>query len=320
MTGMKNTLTILLTFLVLSPATAETVRGAPAGRLVIDAGEKRTLTTEFFEHQVVIFDLAGNTRFLRGIEIELTAPTTAAQNTITVTFYRNIKETGEDEWEGAPVYTESLTEKIASVYQIPLRAGAEFRRIPYVSLFPEPLEETAFPLLLHISPAKAAPEESAPFHLSVKPIPGDEGAVELTLHHPESLGAKPVSVLIDDEMVENIGAPQFLREGEHHLLVLSEDYRIESRRFLVDRGKTTEIDITLKDTVPLLLFEAPDRALIFIDNERIIATDAPHPVAPGTYDIKIQVSDYAIIKTVQVQKGKTYRIAFTIDMSVSETD
>jgi hypothetical protein len=171
-----------------------------------------------------------------------------------------------------------------------------------------------------VRPANVPADENTLFHLRVKPVHGDEGAVKLTLRYPQLLRDKPVSVLIDDEVVENVADPQFLREGEHRLLVISEDYRTESRRFLVDRGKTIEIAIMLKDTTPLLLFEAPDRALIFINNKRIVVTDAPYPIAPGTYDIKIQASDYTIIKTVQIQKGKTYRVAFTIDMSVSEAD
>ncbi|MDR0639657.1 MAG: hypothetical protein LBG27_12280 [Spirochaetaceae bacterium] len=318
---MKNALVVLLVFLALPPGAAETVKGAAAGRLVVDTSGDKTLTAVFSENHVVILDLDGDTRFLRGLEIELTTvQNTFAQNAFALSFYRDIKEIGEDEWEGTPVYTENLAGKIATVYQVPFRPNSGFRRTPYVSLLPEPIEETAFPVLLRIIPAKAPAEEIALFHLSVKPVPGDEGAVKLTLRYPQLLRDKPVSVLVDDEVVENVADPQFLQEGEHQLLIISEDYRTESRRFLVDRGKTTEISITLKDTMPLLLFEAPDRALIFINNKRITTTSAPYPIAPGTYDIKIQVSDYTIIKTVQIQKGKTYRVAFTIDMSVSETD
>jgi hypothetical protein len=316
---MKKALGILLVLLALPPMAAETVQAVSAGKLVIDTSGDKTLIAAFSENHAVILDLDGDTRFLRGLEIELTVTSTVAQNAA-VSFYRDIKETNENEWEGTPVYTEQLAGKIATVYQVPFRPNSGFRRTPYVSLLPEPIEETAFPVLLCVRQAKVPTEEIALFHLSVKPIHGDEGAVKLTLRYPQLLRDKPVSVLIDDEVVENVADPQFLREGEHRLLVISEDYRTESRRFLVDRGKTTEIVITLKDTMPLLLFEAPDRALIFVNNKRIITTGAPYPIAPGTYDIKIQVSDYTIIKTVQIQKGKSYRVAFTIDMSVSETD
>jgi hypothetical protein len=321
---MKTTLGVLLIFLAWAPAAAETVQAVSAGRLVVDTGGGRTLTAVLSENQAVILELDGGTRFLRGLEIEITAPNTVALNAFVVSFYRDIEEIDEDKWRGTLVYSEHLAGKIATVYQIPFRPNAGFRRTPYVSLLPEPIEETAFPVLLRVSPvnvsSSAASEEAAPFHLSVKAVPGDEGVVKLTLHYPPLLRDKPVSVLIDDEVVDNVASPRFLREGEHQLLVISEDYRTESRRFLVDRGKTTEISITLQDTVPILLFEAPDRALIFINNKRIIPGGAPYPIVPGTYDIKIQVSDYTIIKTVQIQKGKTYRIAFTMDLSVSETD
>jgi hypothetical protein len=322
---MKKLQCVLSAVFVLSsmPMAAETVKAALADRLVVDTSRNEAVTALFPENQAIILDIGGDTRFLRGVEIELTVPQSAlARNPLSLTFYRDAKETGktEDEWEVYPVYTESLAGKIAPVYQIPLKPDSGLRRTPYVTVLPETLDETAFPLLLRITSAKTPPDEITLFHLSVKPVASDEGAVKLTLYYPQLLRDRPASVLIDDEVVENIANAQFLREGEHQLLVVSEDFRTESRRFFVDRGKTTEISITLKDTIPVLLFEAPDRALIFVNNRRIITTDAPYPIAPGIYDIKIQVSDYTIIKTVQIQKGKTYRVAFTVDMSVSETD
>jgi hypothetical protein len=322
---MKKLLCILSALFALSSTLlpAETVKAALADKLVVDAVSAEALTATFPENQALILDIEGDTRFLRGLEVELTAPQSAlARTAFFLTFYRDVKESGEaaDEWEAKPVYTENLAGKISTVYQIPLRMNAGFRRTPYVTLLPEAVDEAAFPLLLRITPARAASDEIALFHLSVRTVFGDEGAVKLTLRYPQLLRDRPVSVLIDDEVVDNVAALQFLKEGEHQLLVISEDYRTESRRFFVDRGKTAEIFITLKDTMPLLLFEAPERALFFINNRRITTTNAPYPIAPGIYDIKIQVSDYTIIKTVQIQKGKTYRIAFTMDLSVSEAE
>jgi hypothetical protein len=322
---MKKLLRILSVLFALysAPVAAETVNAPFAGKLVVNTTGNEAGTVAFSENQAVILDINGDTRFIRGVELELTSPqSTFARNTFVLTFYRDAKETGEtaDEWEANPVYTENLEGKTAPVYQIPFKLNSGLRRTPYVTILPEVLDMTAFPLLLRITPAKIQPDETALFHLSAKPVISDEGAVKLTLRYPQLLRDRPVSVLIDDEVVENIAAAQLLREGEHQLLVISEDYRTESRRFFVDRGKMTEIFITLKDTMPLLLFEAPDRALIFINNRRIITTDTPYPISPGIYDIKIQVSDYTIIKTVQIQKGKTYRVAFTMDMSVDETD
>jgi hypothetical protein len=320
---MKKLLSILpaLFALCFASVTAETVNAPLTGRLIVDTTKSEAVTIVFSENHAVILDIVGDIRFSRGMELELTSPqSTFAKNTYVLTFYRDLKEPSETaaEWEAELLYTENLAGKIAPVYQIPFRLGSGLRRTPYVTVLPETLD--AFPLILHITPAKPSSDEAALFHLSAKPVFSDEGAVKMTLRYPQLLRDRPVSILIDDEVVENVSEALFLREGEHQLLIISEDYRTESRRFFVDRGKTAEIFITLKDTTPLLLFEAPDRALIFINNRRIITTDAPYPIAPGIYDIKIQVSDYTIIKTVQIQKGKTYRIAFTVDMSVNETD
>jgi hypothetical protein len=303
--------------------TAETIRAVLAGRLVVDTRKNEAVTMTLKENEAALLDLSGDTRFLRGLEIELTTTQNAlAQNTFTMALYRDITEIEDDEaeWENRPLYTENLAGKISTIYQIPFRVNAGLRRTPYASIVPSPVSETSFPILIRVIPAKAHSEEAAHFSLSARPLPGDEGAVKLTIRYPQMLRDQPVSVLIDDAVVDDISAPRFLREGEHQLLVISEYYRTESRRFLVEQGKTTDLIITLKDLTPLLLFETPNRALIYINNRRIDTVDAPYPIEPGIYDIKIQIGDYTIIKTVHVQKGKTYRIVFSMDMSVNETD
>ena len=304
-------------FLVPSGLAAEHLKGPFAGTFALDARRNEAAGMALAENQIALIEADGDLRFFRGLEFELTVPQHLMAAGYTVLFYAEVKERVEnEEWEARPLYTETVNGKHTAVFQIPFRPNAGLRRTPYVTLLPElPGGETALPLLVRVL---RAGEESGQVFVTTRLIPGDEGAVRLALRYPQLLRDRPVSVLIDDEVVTDAGALHILREGEHQLLVISEDYRTESRRFLVERGKIADITVTLKDTTPVLLFEAPDRAMIFINNRRIVNPDAPYPVTPGTYDIRIQVSDYTIIKTVQVHKGKTYRIAFTIDLSVSE--
>jgi hypothetical protein len=315
---MKNTALFLAVFLgMLSGMSAETLKGHFAGTIALDARRNEAAGMALLENQIALVEADGDLRFFRGLEFELTVPQHLIAAGYTVLFYAELKERVEnEEWEARPLYTETVNGKHTAVFQIPFRPNAGLRRTPYITLLPElPGGETALPLMLRVV---RAGEEGGQVFVTTRLIPGDEGAARIALRYPQLLRDRPVSVLIDDEVVNDLGALHILREGEHQLLVVSEDYRTESRRFLIERGKISDITVTLKDTTPVLLFEAPDRALIFINNRRIVNPDAPYPIAPGTYDIRIQVSDYTIIKTVQVLKGKTYRIAFTIDLSVSE--
>jgi hypothetical protein len=129
-----------------------------------------------------------------------------------------------------------------------------------------------------------------------------------------------VSILIDDKMVENGDEEQLLKEGEHSLVIVSEDYRSLSRRFVVERAKILDVQVELQDPTPLILFEYPENARIFLDNVLVNDPQAPHPVEPGLHEVRFQVSDYSIIRPVTVQKGKTYKVALSVDVDITENE
>jgi hypothetical protein len=158
------------------------------------------------------------------------------------------------------------------------------------------------------------------FNVTVRPILSDEGAVRLIPRYPAQLRGRPFTLLIDDVLVENLSDQQLLKEGEHHLVILSEDYRNESRRFMVERAKTIDLIIELQDPTPVIIFEGPENAVIFLNNVQIPRTRGPVTVTPGQYEAKFSIGDYTIIKTLNIQRGKTYRVAMAVDINVQESD
>jgi hypothetical protein len=191
-----------------------------------------------------------------------------------------------------------------------------------VSVLPVMALPASFPIIFRIMPViKGLSEEieTMRFNLNVKPILSDEGLVRLIPRYPEQLQNRPFTVLIDDEVIDRPGDEHFLREGEHHLVILSNDYRNESRRFMVDRGKTLDLVINLQDPTPLVIFEAPENAQIYFDNQ-LMNRSGPHPVEPGAHEVRFTMSDYSIMKTLVVQKGKTYHVAMSVDVDISESD
>jgi hypothetical protein len=121
-------------------------------------------------------------------------------------------------------------------------------------------------------------------------------------------------------VVERPQEERLLKEGEHSLVVLSNDYRNENRVFLVERGKILELMINLQDPTPLVIFEAPENAQIFFDNQPIPPLSGPLPVEPGLHEVRFQLADYRVVKSLVVQKGKTYRVAMAVDVNVMESD
>jgi hypothetical protein len=275
-----------------------------------------------------VIRLDQDTRFVRGVEIELTAPEAYLDyyGSLAIVLYADLDTApgpGAADLEARQISFEPIPNKIQTVYQIPIRDAHGLRTTPYSFVPTGVIEPGAFPLLFRIMPViKGLREEieAMVFQLRVKPVLSGEGAVRILHRYPEQLAGKPFVVLIDDAVVENPHEEQVLREGEHNLVVLSEDYRNESRRFMVERGKVLEVTVELQDPTPVITFEAPESALIYVDNRLLANTLKPYPVEPGRHEVKFQMSDYSIIRPLNARKGRTYHIALTVDLSISESE
>jgi hypothetical protein len=156
------------------------------------------------------------------------------------------------------------------------------------------------------------------FSLTVKPIMSDEGALRITFRYPEGMRDSPFTVLINDVAIRNPGEERLLKEGEYRLAIQSDYYRNQSIRFIVERAKTLNLEIELHDPRPRIIFEYPENTRVFLDNTLIPNPRDPLPVEPGPHEIRFQISDYTIIRTVTVQRGRTYRVALSLGVEITE--
>ncbi|MDR2029145.1 MAG: hypothetical protein LBP93_06375 [Treponema sp.] len=318
---------VFLFFLIL-PAGAESLRVLIAGDLAVsqDNPEGASIALSYIDS--VIIHLDRELRFFKGLELELTVPQNYLphRGSLAIALYADLDKTPEGgvaDLEGRRISFEPIPNKIQTIYQIPLRAGHGLRATPYVSIPAGIIPPSSFPVLFRLMPViKGLSEEieSMRFHLNAKPLFSDEGAVKINPRYPEQLPGRPFTVLLDDEVIDNPQDERLLKEGEHHLIILSDDYRNESRRFLIERGKILDLTINLQDPTPLVIFEAPENALIFFDGKPVANNSGAIPAEPGTHEVKFQMSDYSIIRTLSVQKGKTYRVALAVDVTISETE
>ena len=307
---------------------AESIRALIAGDITIALDNPAGVSIPLSYISSVVIRLEQDIRFLRGVEMELTAPETYLDHygSLAIALYADLDTSpgpGAADLEARRISFEPIPNKIQTVYQIPIRTAHGLRTTPYSAVPTGVIEPSAFPLLFRIMPViKGLREEieTMMFQLRVKPVLSGEGAVRILHRYPEQLTGKPFVVLIDDVVVEKPREELVLREGEHHLVVISEDYRNESRRFMVERGKVLEVMVELQDPTPVITFEAPESALIYVDNQLLTTTMKPYPVEPGRHEVKIQMSDYAIIRPLTAQKGKTYHIALTVDLTISESE
>jgi hypothetical protein len=309
----------------ISPNHAEELRLEPLG--VLDLSREDQYRVSLPGDGALLLNLGNDSRFFRGIELEIIAPPgwlPAPRGGLAFAAYADLDPPPEPDppvfqGRGRRFFYEALPEKSRTVYQIPLREGHGLETSPYALVISPPLSPASFPILVRLVPTGPGDPPGADFQLSLKPILGDEGAVRLNFRYPEHLPGRAFTVLVDDRLIEAAGE-LLLKEGEHRLLVLSDDYRSENRLFRVERGRVLDLNISLQDPTPLLLFEAPEQADIFLDNQALEGIRGPLPVEPGIHEVRFRLSDYSIARIIQVQRGKTYRIALTVDVDLSELD
>jgi hypothetical protein len=267
-------------------------------------------------------------RFMKGIEIEITAPRVwlGQRGSLVMAVYNNLNPktaAGVSDIDGRRIAFDPLPDKLQIVYQIPLRQGHGLRTTPYVTVPATVTPIETFPLIFRMmSVVKGLSEdiEEMKFNLIVRPILSDEGAVRLVPRYPPQLRNRPFTALIDDTVITNLSDQYVLKEGEHHLVILSEDYRNESRSFFVEKAKVLDLTVDLKDPTPLVIFEGPQNARIFLDNALVQRKGEPIPVDPGQHEAKFQIGDYTITKTLNIQRGKTYRVAIDVGLTINEED
>jgi hypothetical protein len=273
-----------------------------------------------------IITMSEDVRFFRGVELNFTVPQAylAYRGGLMVGVYaglETIPHVGVADVSARRLFFEVLPNKIQTIYQIPVQENHGLKTTPYVTVL-NGIASNAFPILFRITPAMKGIDEEVEkmrFTLSVKPIMSDEGALNISFRYPEQLTGKPFALLIDDVLIENVNEELLLKEGSHHLVVVSEDFRNESRLFLIERGKTLFLTIELQDPTPILMFEAPKNARVYIDGA-YVDSSKPLPVEPGQHEVRFVLSDYLIVRPITVRKGRTYKVVMTVSVDVSESD
>jgi hypothetical protein len=327
---MKRSLALLLILLFICTTTlyAENFRTVIVGSSEVSAQipDGTALNLSYIDSLLVY--LHDDLRFLRGVEIELTVPQLYLQyrGSLAVALYADIidgAETGVADVNARQLSIEPIPSKIQTIYQIPIVNDHGLRSSPYASLPAGVLLPASFPMLIRIMPViKGLSDriETMKFQINARPIFNDLGAVRIIPRYPQMLQGKPFTVIIDDTVIDNLDEELLLAEGDHNLAVISNDYRNESKRFIVEKSKVLDLAIELQDPTPLIIFAVPENTRVFFNNQQVTNIKMPYPTVPGEHQVRFQVGDYSIIKPLFIEKGKTYHVDLAIDVVVSENE
>jgi hypothetical protein len=321
---------IAIIFFLLFPCLilqAESFRTVVEGTVEISPGSADNVF-QIGINSAVIINLGSEIRFLRGIEIEISAPQSwlPYRGSVVMTMYNNINPQTADgiaDMDGSRIAFEPLPSRLRIIYHIPIRQQHGLRTTTSVTVPTGIVQPSSFPVMFRLMQvSKGLPDafENTLFSFTARPILSDEGAVRLIPRYPAQLRNRPFTVLIDDNVIPNISEQILLREGEHHLVILSEDYRNESRRFVVERAKIVDLNIELQDPTPIIIFESPQNAEIYLNNNLIPRSGEPVTVEPGQHEVRFRVGDYTVTRTLNIQRGKTYRVSLAVDLTIHEDD
>ena len=307
-------------------ANSEVFRTVVEGNLEASLESQTESSVSISTDGSVLVGIGSDVRFIRGIELEITAPQTWLQyrGALIMTMYNALTPktaAGLADFDGRRIAFEPLPARLRIIYQIPIRQQHGLRTTTSITVPSGVISPDSFPILFRLTPIEKglpASFDYLKFNVTARAILSGEGAVRIIPRYPPQQRNRPFIVLIDDNVINNISEEIVLREGEHHLVLLSDDYRNERRRFLVERAKVIDLIINLQDPTPIIIFEGPQNSSIYLNNVHIPDVREPVTAEPGTHEVKFQIGDYTIIRSLTVQRGKTYRVSLEVDLTIHE--
>ena len=203
---------------------------------------------------------------------------------------------------------------------IPLRESTSIKNDGYVTKIEIPVNENQEFLFLRFQPAmKGVPDDvySEKLKISVKPILINKGMLNLTVKDTDNNDVS-AEITIDDQNTILNNGKILLSPGNHSITIHNDNYRNETHSIIIEQAKITDINIVLKSSEPTICITAPNNAQIFLDNENFIDLDKEKVISEGEHQIKMQIGGYEVIRTINIQKGKSYKVNLAIELDITE--
>jgi hypothetical protein len=314
-------------------AFAQNVRGLVVEELRVRADTAFEKTVGVALEEMAVVSLEGDTRFLRGIRLELLLSNLLKQHfdSFGLAVYRRVApepRKGISSYRGDRVFFQPLPYLNRVRVLLPLFPGPEeesedsgegaFR-------LAAPLAREDFPVLVAILPLmKGIPDTVAEtrFSLTVKPMVAHRGLLQLVLRTPSGTPAEPLTAWLDERELtpaelQGLQAGQELPAGLHRLRLVSPEFQEINASFTVESGKSATLDIQFQTLITLLTIEAPQNAEVYLDGEKLSAL-AGLPIAEGTHQVRVKIADYSVTKKFSAQRGRHYHLSCVFDIIISE--
>jgi len=320
---------VLMAGLLLSSALslcAESFRVRSMSLVALDSQKTEAQIVALGYNDAIAIVFPASPIFLKGVEIEVKIPQgiLSYRNSMAYGLYHRVKpapSTATIDYQGEELTFQPLPSRLSFVLQVPFMNAHGLKSGPYATVLTTVYDAKKGPLLFRLLPImKGLPEdiETMQFPVRIKPILTEEGAFRLSLAWPGNQ-VKPVSVRIDESLVENAEDLVFLAPGTHHLSVVSDEFRNEVRVFTIESARITELTVPLQDTAPRLFLVAPENAVIQVDGKSVENPKNPYILEPGEHAILFKIGDYELMRQITAEKGRDYTVSMVIDINVTES-
>lgn len=310
-----------------SCASAESFRVRKLNLVQVTDGAK-DVTVKSGINDACAFILPEDRFFYDGLEIRMSIPESIASwpDTVACSIYNSISplpSATQIDYSGQRIFVTTLPGRLSWTLLIPFESKTVLKGGKYSTTadsVPSLLDNVLFMRFQPVMKGISEESANANIEMSVRPVLKDIGQLILNLNYPEEdEQKKDVTAYIDDILI-NLEKPILLPPGIHNLSLVSENYRNEIRTVRIAQAKRTEVTVELRGVDPSILITAPEGTLVFLDENEIFETGKEIKVDMGEHTVKFVIGNYEVTRVIQVNKGKTYKAAFSVDLEISEEE
>ncbi len=263
--------------------------------------------------------------YLEGFELKIKIPQIVAdwRDSVAFSVYDGIKpkpNVSSIDYSGTRIFVTPLPARPNWIVQVPLKNQNSIKNNGYIAKIDAVPDVSGGYTFIRFQPAmKGVPDETyeAKLNVFVKPVLMNKGTLKLDVSAPGGQAAN-YELFVDDEPHVLLNGKILLEAGKHNINIQSEEFRNEVRTVYIEQAKTSEIQVALKSLAPTLTVTAPENSDVFIDDKKVESFGTEFVVSEGEHIVKCQLGSYEIVRSLSIEKGKTYSVNLAVDLEISE--
>ena len=279
-------------------------------------------------NDALVLVLPQNMDFVEGIEVTFKVPQLVAQerDSIAWTFYSGITPDPDlqvQDYRGMRGALGTFGSSLSLTIKIPLMEKNTIKKDSYSYFLTQVPDFSGGKIFIRLwQVMKGISEEiyDAHFEVSARPIFINKGRLILNAKAPNGGETKAFSVFLDEKAIEIGKDGLLLSPGIHTVNIISDYYRNEVRTVTVEKAKDCFLDIQLRDITPIIRIASPSVSEVSIDGRKLEAGEDTVSVKSGDHTIVFKVGNYELVRSIQVQNGRTYTVSVTIDAKITEEE